>query len=198
MRQALVEAERGEALRVAVLLDALDQEVVGVLVGGTQAVRLGRELVAGDGDAAARLGGDLALVAPVAAVGLFDHRGEQDAGGGEQAMTVDEIVPLLKCVECGAPVKLADSRIACTRCDAAWTTVNGVFDLRPRASLPLPRMYEDQHYREWNRRLAQAHGSAMLRIIPGAGHRLRHDPRAVAILLGWLDRQRNALAPAET
>ena len=28
-----------------------------------------------------------------------------------------------------------------------------------------------------------------LRIVYGAGHRLRHDPRAVATLLGWLDRQ---------
>ena len=41
------------------------------------------------------------------------------------------------------------------------------------------------------RQIAQAHGSAELRIISGAGHRLRHDPRALAILLGWLDRQRN-------
>jgi putative redox protein len=41
------------------------------------------------------------------------------------------------------------------------------------------------------RQIAQAHGSAELRIIAGAGHRLRHDPRAVAILMGWLDRQRN-------
>ncbi len=40
------------------------------------------------------------------------------------------------------------------------------------------------------RQLAAAHGSAELRIIEGAGHRLRHDPRAVAVLLGWLDRQR--------
>jgi uncharacterized protein len=30
---------------------------------------------------------------------------------------------------------------------------------------------------------------AELRIINGGGHRLRHDPRAVAILLGWLVRQ---------
>ncbi len=29
-----------------------------------------------------------------------------------------------------------------------------------------------------------------LRIIHGADHRLRHDPRIVALLLGWLDRQR--------
>ena len=41
--------------------------------------------------------------------------------------------------------------------------------------------------------LADAHGSAELRIIHGAGHSLRHDPRAVAVLLGWLDRQRHAL-----
>lgn len=32
-------------------------------------------------------------------------------------------------------------------------------------------------------------GKAELRIVPGAGHRLRHDPRAVAILIGWMDRQ---------
>jgi uncharacterized protein len=41
------------------------------------------------------------------------------------------------------------------------------------------------------RQLAQAHSGSELRILDGAGHRLRHDPRAVAILLGWLDRQRN-------
>jgi uncharacterized protein len=45
-----------------------------------------------------------------------------------------------------------------------------------------------------SRQLAQAHGNAELRIISGAGHRLRHDPRAVAILIGWLDRQRNEAA----
>ena len=40
------------------------------------------------------------------------------------------------------------------------------------------------------RQLAEGHGAAELCLLPGAGHRLRHDPRAVAILLGWLDRQR--------
>jgi uncharacterized protein len=39
--------------------------------------------------------------------------------------------------------------------------------------------------------LVDAHGAAELRIMSGAGHRLRHDPRAVAVLLGWLDRQRH-------
>lgn len=41
--------------------------------------------------------------------------------------------------------------------------------------------------------VADAHGSAELRMLTGAGHALRHDPRAVAVLLGWLDRQRTAL-----
>jgi putative redox protein len=45
-----------------------------------------------------------------------------------------------------------------------------------------------------SRVLAEAHGSAELQIISGAGHRLRHDPRAMAILLGWLDRQRTLAA----
>ena len=32
-------------------------------------------------------------------------------------------------------------------------------------------------------------GKAELRIVAGAGHALRHDPRAIAVLLGWLERQ---------
>jgi putative redox protein len=43
------------------------------------------------------------------------------------------------------------------------------------------------------RQFAEQHGSAELRLLSGAGHRLRHDPRAIAILLGWLDRQRNVV-----
>lgn len=43
------------------------------------------------------------------------------------------------------------------------------------------------------RAVADAHGTGDLRIIAGAGHHLRHDPRAIAVLLGWLDRQRNVL-----
>jgi putative redox protein len=44
--------------------------------------------------------------------------------------------------------------------------------------------------------LADAHGDADLRIIDGGGHQLRHDPRAVAVLLGWLDRQRGQASAA--
>lgn len=39
------------------------------------------------------------------------------------------------------------------------------------------------------RMIADSHGSADLRIIKGAGHLLRYDPRAIAILLGWVERQ---------
>lgn len=46
------------------------------------------------------------------------------------------------------------------------------------------------------RAVADAHGSADLRIVQGARHHLRHDPRAIAILLGWLDRQRAGLTGA--
>jgi len=42
------------------------------------------------------------------------------------------------------------------------------------------------------RQLGQAHGSAELSLRQGAGHRLRHEPRSVAILLGWLERVRTA------
>lgn len=42
-----------------------------------------------------------------------------------------------------------------------------------------------------SRQLAEAHGSAEMRVIDGAGHRLRHDPRAMAVMMGWLDRQQN-------
>ncbi len=37
---------------------------------------------------------------------------------------------------------------------------------------------------------AESDGQAELRMLMGAGHRLRHDPRAVAMLLGWMERQR--------
>ena len=37
--------------------------------------------------------------------------------------------------------------------------------------------------------------AAQFRVFQGAGHRLRHDPRAIAVLLGWLDRQRVVSGP---
>ncbi len=46
------------------------------------------------------------------------------------------------------------------------------------------------------RAVADSHGMADLRVVHRGGHQLRHDPRAIAILLGWLDRQRNLLIQA--
>ena len=50
---------------------------------------------------------------------------------------------------------------------------------------------EDDVVSTWDARalVDAAGGKAELRIVTGAGHRLRHDPRAVAILRGWLERQ---------
>jgi putative redox protein len=45
--------------------------------------------------------------------------------------------------------------------------------------------------------MSDAHGSAEMRIIAGAGHNLRDDPRAVAVLLGWLDRERTGVELAQ-
>ena len=42
------------------------------------------------------------------------------------------------------------------------------------------------------RALSDAHGNTDMRLIEGAGHHLRHDPRAIAVLLGWLDKQRRS------
>jgi len=39
------------------------------------------------------------------------------------------------------------------------------------------------------RRIVEAHGAASFRVIAAASHRLRLDPRAVAMVLGWLDEQ---------
>ena len=41
--------------------------------------------------------------------------------------------------------------------------------------------------------LADAAGDAVeLRVLSEAGHRLRHDPRAIALILGWMERQSGA------
>ena len=61
--------------------------------------------------------------------------------------------------------------------------------LRTRPMLILHGLNDRQVPAEDARTLATRHPSAELRLIPGADHRIRHDPRAVAVLLGWLGRQ---------
>jgi uncharacterized protein len=66
-------------------------------------------------------------------------------------------------------------------------------DLAPRPLLVLHGV-DDATVPDFDARvIADAHGHAELSLLPSAGHRLRHDPRAVAILLGWLDRQHHDL-----
>lgn len=78
---------------------------------------------------------------------------------------------------------------------AAEFPANKAIDAAPRlAPRPLLLLHgaEDDMVPVFDSRvLADAHGAADLRIIGGAGHALRYDPRAVAVLLGWLERQRN-------
>lgn len=69
--------------------------------------------------------------------------------------------------------------------------LDGVRALAPRPLLVIHGLQDDVVPSLDGRVLADAHGAAELRLLSGAGHRLRHDPRAVAVLLGWLDRQRH-------
>ncbi len=73
--------------------------------------------------------------------------------------------------------------------------VDGAQRLYPRGMLVLHGSDDDLVPDFDARVLADAHTQAELRLLDGAGHRLRHDPRAMSILLGWLDRQRTAAVP---
>ena len=64
--------------------------------------------------------------------------------------------------------------------------------LAPRPLLVVHGDSDDLTPQADGRALAAAHGNAEFRLINGAGHELRHDPRAVAVFLGWLSRQQIA------
>ncbi len=72
--------------------------------------------------------------------------------------------------------------------------VEAAEQLPPKTLLVLHGSQDDAVPHFDARLVADAHGAADLRFIHGAGHQLRHDPRAVAVLLGWLDRQAANLA----
>jgi putative redox protein len=62
--------------------------------------------------------------------------------------------------------------------------------LAPRPVLVVHGAEDDEVPVSDARLLAESVGrSAELRLLPGAGHRLRADPRAMALLVGWLERQ---------
>ena len=65
-----------------------------------------------------------------------------------------------------------------------------VAEVPPRPLLIMHGSDDDAVPSQDARTLATAAGNQVeLRLIHGAGHRLRHDPRAVAFLLGWMERQ---------
>jgi putative redox protein len=80
------------------------------------------------------------------------------------------------------------------------TLAKGVYSFDPLASMALvpPRRILVVHGADdrivpvdaARELVAAAQGRAELRIIQGAGHALRSDPRLVATLIGWLDRNR--------
>lgn len=69
--------------------------------------------------------------------------------------------------------------------------LTSIVDVAPRSLLILHGADDDVVSLHDARVLADAAGDAAeLRVIGGAGHRLRHDPRAVALVIGWMERQR--------
>jgi SAM-dependent methyltransferase len=112
-------------------------------------------------------------------------------------MTIAEVLPLLRCVECDAPVASDANELACTKCQARWRSVNGIFDLRPSTSLPMPAMYEDRHYRQWNDRHMEGHdylyrSNPLLAWVQNAGHRhiravSKSSPEALTLDMGCGD-----------
>jgi putative redox protein len=79
---------------------------------------------------------------------------------------------------------------------AAWAKEIAAIDaiaaagkLAPRPLLVLHGSDDDVAPIDDARILAEAHGSAELRVVLTAGRRIRHDPRAIASFLGWLARQ---------
>ncbi len=82
--------------------------------------------------------------------------------------------------------------------DEAWLTE--LIDLAPLEAVALfgskpllvVRGTEDPEVpQSWALSLVEASGgSAELRVVPGAGHSVRADPRVVATLIGWTERQR--------
>ena len=67
--------------------------------------------------------------------------------------------------------------------------IDSVKDMWSRPLLILHGTNDRQVPLDDARHLAEAHHSPELRLVSGADHRIRHDPRALAVLLGWLERQ---------
>jgi putative redox protein len=81
--------------------------------------------------------------------------------------------------------------VAWTRAIANLDPLEAARRIAPREWLVVHGSDDDVVAVDDARGLASSGGErAELRIVQNGGHRLRHDPRAIAMLLGWLDRQR--------
>ncbi len=67
--------------------------------------------------------------------------------------------------------------------------IDSMQELGSRPFLILHGMNDRQVPHDDARQLAALHPSPELRLVTGADHRIRHDPRAMAVLMGWLERQ---------
>jgi pimeloyl-ACP methyl ester carboxylesterase len=159
-------------LRFAVDRVAADDDAAGVWIAGTG---VGGALALGIGAADARVRGIAALGAPV---DLRDwSRDAQRFARHCRSMGVFE------------SERAPEDMNAWARELATVDSVAGARRLAPRPLLVLHGTEDDVVPVADAERLADAHGNAELRVLTNGGRRLRHDPRAVALLLGWLDRQ---------
>lgn len=112
-------------------------------------------------------------------------------------MDLDRLRSLLKCVECDCayPTVTADA-IECANCAARWRQRDGIYDLTPRSSLPLPRMYQDPHIIRWREQSAAAQeyfymSNGLIRWVQNATHRaikrMNTSPEVLTLDLGCGD-----------
>ncbi len=69
--------------------------------------------------------------------------------------------------------------------------VNAAKELAPRPLLVIHGQDDPLAPSLDARAIADAHGQASLRVLENGGHNIRYDPRTLALLFGWLDRNRS-------
>ena len=96
----------------------------------------------------------------------------------QKGLDIEALLDSLRCAECGHEKLTRDGdTLVCPSCGERYEARDGIFDLTPSSSLPLPRMYEDPDYREWNGRLAQIQdyfyeSGGLIHWVQNAGHRI--------------------------
>ena len=93
-------------------------------------------------------------------------------------MDLKRLLPALACLECGSNgIQLEREELVCPGCGDTRPPTDGIYDLTPRSPLPLPKMYQDPDYAEWNSRLAHVQdyfyeSHALITWVQNAGHRV--------------------------